>query len=144
VCCVEYPVGSSAPGLISLLFWNVGRLSRHALIARLERANDADVIRLAEVADQPIDLLMELNKTHTNYFYSPGIGNTKILAFTRFSEQFFRPTAETDRLTIRKLTLPGLEEILLAVVHLLEHVRPGSAQARLARSIRLQGPGDPG
>jgi endonuclease/exonuclease/phosphatase (EEP) superfamily protein YafD len=103
--------------MISLLFWNVGRLSRRAVIARLARANDVDVILLAEVADQPIDLLKELNRTHANYFYSPGIGNTKILAFTRFSDQFFRPSAETDRLTIRRLTLPGLEEILLAVVH---------------------------
>ncbi len=103
--------------MISLLFWNVGRLSRHALIARLARANDADVILLAEVADQPIDLLKELNKTQANYFFSPGIGNTKILAFTRFSDQFFRPSSETDRLTIRRLRLPGLEEILLAVVH---------------------------
>src|SRR5271157_3301688 len=103
--------------MISLLFWNVGRLSRHALIARLARANDADVILLAEVADEPIDLLRELNKTQASYFFSPGIGNTKILAFTRFSDQFFRPSAETDRLTIRRLTLPGLEEALLAVVH---------------------------
>ena len=77
--------------MISLLFWNVGRLSRHALIARLARANDADVILLAEAADEPIDLLKELNKTQANYFFSPGIGNTKILAFTRFSDQFFRP-----------------------------------------------------
>ena len=103
--------------MISLLFWNVGRLSRHALIARLARANDADVILLAEVADEPVDLLRELNKTQASYFFSPGIGNTKILAFTRFSDQFFRPSAETDRLTIRRLALPGLEEILLAVVH---------------------------
>ena len=75
------------------------------------------MILLAEVADQPIDLLKELNKTQANYFFSPGIGNTKILAFTRFSDQFFRPSSETDRLTIRRLRLPGLEEILLAVVH---------------------------
>jgi len=110
-------MGSSASSMISLLFWNVGRLSRHTLIARLARANDVDVILLAEVADEPIDLLKELNKTRANYFFSPGIGNTKILAFTRFSDQFFRPCAETDRLTIRRLALPGLEEILLAVVH---------------------------
>jgi hypothetical protein len=103
--------------MISLLFWNVGRLSRHTLIARLARANDVDVILLAEVADEPIDLLKELNKTQANYFFSPGIGNTKILAFTKFPDQFFRPCAETDRLTIRRLALPGLEEILLAVVH---------------------------
>jgi len=103
--------------MISLLFWNVGRLLRHALVARLARANDADVILLAEVADEPIDLLKELNKTRASYFFSPGIGNTKILAFTRFSDQFFRPFSETDRLTIRRLRLPGLEEILVAVVH---------------------------
>ncbi len=103
VCCVEYFSGSLASSMIPLLFWNVGRPSRHALIARRARANDADVILLAEVADEPIELLKELNRTQASYFFSPGIGNTKILAFTRFSDQFFRPSSETDRLTIRRL-----------------------------------------
>jgi Endonuclease/Exonuclease/phosphatase family len=103
--------------MVCVLFWNVGRLSRHEVIARLAHANDVDILLLAEVVDDPAVLLRELNKRRADYFFSPGIGNTKIMAFTRFPEAFFKPSWETDRLTIRKLTLPGLEEILLAAVH---------------------------
>jgi endonuclease/exonuclease/phosphatase family metal-dependent hydrolase len=103
--------------MVSFMFWNVGRLPRRKQIARLAESNDVDVVLLAEVPEEPADLLVELNRSETRYLISPGIANTKILAFTRFPHEFFRPCCETDRLTIRRLRLPGMEEILLAAVH---------------------------
>ncbi len=103
--------------MISVLFWNVGRLSRYSAIAHLAQANEVDILLLAEVVDEHSVLLEELNKPQRNYSFSPGIANTKVLAFTRFPDRFFSPSWETDRLTIRRLTLPGVEEVLLAVVH---------------------------
>jgi endonuclease/exonuclease/phosphatase (EEP) superfamily protein YafD len=103
--------------MITFLFWNVGAAPRQAQIARLAVNFDADVVLLAEVADEPINLLQALNKESVAYSYAPGIGNTKIHVFARFSNEFVAPVFETDRLTVRRLALPGIEEVLLAVVH---------------------------
>ena len=45
------------------------------------------------------------------------IGCEALHVFTRFSSDYIRPIYETDRLSIRHLNLPGLIDILLAVVH---------------------------
>ena len=103
--------------MLTLLFWNVGAESRLAQIADLATKYDVDVILLAEVADEPIDLLLALNKATAAYNYAPGIWNTKIHVFTRFSADFIMPLFETDRLTIRRLNPPGTDEVMLAVVH---------------------------
>ncbi|MFI5455116.1 MAG: endonuclease/exonuclease/phosphatase family protein [Isosphaerales bacterium] len=103
--------------MITLLFWNVGAASRPVQISDLATRYDVDVVLLAEVVDEPSELLLALNKTVVAYSYAPGIENTKIHVFARFSETFAAPIYETDRLTVRRLNPPGIEEILLAVVH---------------------------
>jgi hypothetical protein len=103
--------------MITFLFWNVGAAPRAAQIAQLAGNFDADVVLLTEVADEPIALLQALNKELVTYSYAPGIGNTKIQVFARFSEEYVAPVFETDRLTVRRLNPPGIEEVLLAVVH---------------------------
>jgi endonuclease/exonuclease/phosphatase (EEP) superfamily protein YafD len=103
--------------MITLLFWNVGAASRPIQISDLATRYDVDVVLLAELVDEPSELLLALNKTVVAYSYAPGIGNTKIHIFARFSETFAAPIYETDRLTVRRLNPPGIEEILLAVVH---------------------------
>jgi endonuclease/exonuclease/phosphatase family metal-dependent hydrolase len=103
--------------MITVLFWNVGARPRRHLIADLAVNHDVDVLLLAEVVDKPVDLLKVLNKTSIAYNHVKPIGNTKITIFVRFPTSFFSPVSETDRLTIRKLNPPGLDDILLAVVH---------------------------
>src|SRR5580658_10516354 len=103
--------------MINVLFWNAGGKPRQTQIAQLAKHFDVDIVLLAEVVDQPDDLLIALNDIEVGYEYSPGRVNTKIMVFTRFSNAFIRPIFETERLTIRKLGLPGKDDILLAVVH---------------------------
>ncbi len=103
--------------MITFLFWNVGAAPRSAQIAQLAAHLDVDVLMLAEVGDDPADLLLTLNRESVAYSYAPGIVNTKIQVFSRFSDEAVAPVFETDRLAIRRFTLPETEEILLAVVH---------------------------
>jgi endonuclease/exonuclease/phosphatase family metal-dependent hydrolase len=113
--------GDSLPkarNMINVLFWNVGREPRQSQIVQLANHYDVDIVLLAEFVDQPDDMLKALNETKVAYEYSPGNGNTKISVFTRFADEYVRPVFETDRLTIRRLDLPGKVEILLAVVQL--------------------------
>jgi Endonuclease/Exonuclease/phosphatase family len=103
--------------MATFLFWNVNKQSRGVLIARLAAEYDVDVIVLAETADTPDNFLSFLNHTVVAYSYAPGIGNTKIKLFVRFSEDLAAPVFETDRLTVRRINLPGAQDILLAAVH---------------------------
>jgi hypothetical protein len=103
--------------MITVLFWNVGAKSRPTQIANLAVRHDVDLVLLAEMVDEPVDLLLALNESSVAYSFAPGIGNRKIHLFTRFSESFASPVFETDRLTVRRLTPPGTDEFLLAVVH---------------------------
>ena len=73
---------------------------------------------LAECEIEVGILLRELNEGgRSDYHYSTGIGREKIEVFTRFPSEFIKPVDETERLTIRNLKLPGLTNILLAVIH---------------------------
>jgi hypothetical protein len=103
--------------MITFLFWNVGAAPRSAQIAQLAHNLDVDVVMLIELADEPNNLLQSLNRDSYIYKYAPGTGNKSIQVFARFPDEFIAPVFEDDRLTVRRLTLPGIEEILLAVVH---------------------------
>jgi len=72
----------------------------------------------AEFSIEPSHLLICLNSNNKyHYFYSPTIGCEKIHIFTRFKIDFIQPIYESERLTIRHLTLPGLLDIILAINH---------------------------
>ncbi len=62
------------------------------------------------------EVLLALNGERNDYFFSFGLCE-KIRVFTRFAPEFSRPIHEGERLTIRKLTLPLVDEVLLAALH---------------------------
>lgn len=99
------------------LFWNVNSQPRGEIIANLAHRHDVDVVMLAECSISPVTLLSELNRVETRYHYVAQRGCEKIELYTRFPGNFIQPVYEEDRLTIRHLQLPGLMDILLAVVH---------------------------
>jgi endonuclease/exonuclease/phosphatase (EEP) superfamily protein YafD len=103
--------------MISIMFWNVGGEPRPTQISDLARTYQVDVLLLAEFVDEPADLLRSLNTTDAIYSYAPGRENTRISIFAKFDETFVATTYETDRLTVRRLNPPGIDELLLAVVH---------------------------
>jgi endonuclease/exonuclease/phosphatase (EEP) superfamily protein YafD len=104
--------------MITILFWNVGATSRREQIADLAVNYDVDVVLLAEVADTPFELLQSLNRISTSYSYVKPLGNNRFSIFVRFPEEFIGTLREDNRWTIRRLNPPGLDELLLAVVHL--------------------------
>jgi len=104
--------------MTTFLFWNLNRKPLQSLIADLAHQHQVDVLMFAECIIPPDVMLLSLNRDGgALYDYAPSVGCEKIYVFTRFPHQFIPPTVENERTTIRHLKLPGLEDILLAVVH---------------------------
>jgi hypothetical protein len=103
--------------MITFLFWNLDKKSLKSNIKNLAGNFDVDIFMFAECAISPDILLRTLNEDSVSYYYCPNIGCQKITIFTRFSSDLLKVKMETNRLTIRHLTLPGLRDILLAVMH---------------------------
>jgi hypothetical protein len=83
---------------------------------------------LVECLIEPGELLSELNSETSDYYYAPG-NCTRIHIYSKFSHEFIKPVFETDRLTIRHLTLPAREDILLAVTHFQSKLRLDEVEA---------------
>jgi hypothetical protein len=104
--------------MITFLFWNLNRKPLVDTLATLTSRHDVDVLILTECAVTPDAVLLSINgRPPSRYQYAPGIGCRKVEVFVRFLPEFVRPVFETDRLTIRRLVLPGLNDLLLAAVH---------------------------
>ena len=102
--------------MTNFLFWNVNKKPIENLIKELAFQYDIDVILLAEYESDPTKLLLTLNKDSFGYFLAKS-NCSKIRIFSKFRDEFFPAISESDRLTIRNLKLPGLQDILLASVH---------------------------
>jgi len=105
---------------VTFLFWNVYGRSLETRIARIAAAHSVDVLMLAECPTPPAALLAALNASGAGVYHFPPSLSGKIRIFTRFPEpevidQF---NARSGRLTIRRLRLGSVPEILLGVVHL--------------------------
>ena len=128
--------------MTTFLFWNTNKKPVVEAIAALVKSHVVDVLILAEFST-PVELLERINQPgkagfHLTFGLSKGIA-----VFTRFSSQFVHPVYETDRISIRRLTLPAQLEILLALVHFPSKLYwSGDSQAiectELAREIRTQ------
>lgn len=106
--------------MTTFLFWNLGRRALGNTLANLALENDVDVILLVECQEAPTEILLSLNQGEDpEYHYAPSYGGCdRIQVFTRFPGDFMRPVAEAPRSSVRRLALPGLTEILVAVAHL--------------------------
>ena len=102
--------------MINFLFWNTNKKPIDNLISELAFQQNADVIMLAEFEGNPVKLLPVLNKDGFQYFLNESLCD-KIRVFSKFRDELFPKFAESHRYTIRHLRLPGLEDVLLAVVH---------------------------
>ncbi len=103
--------------------------------------HQVDIVILAESMINPVDLLSKLNDRSTEYHFSPQVGCLKIQLFSRFEAKFIEPIFEYGRMTVRRLNLPGLTEILICMVHM-PSKRDWSAESqadecnRIAEQIR--------
>jgi hypothetical protein len=104
--------------MTSFLFWNIHRKPLEAAIERLARLHKPDVIMLAECDIPAGQLLSCLNRARRDeYDYVPQADCRAIHIFTRFPSKWLPSVKDVERLTIRRLQLPGIQEILLAVTH---------------------------
>jgi len=103
--------------MLRFLFWNVNRRDIPGFIRHVARGADADVLILAECRTEKAELLETLNDKLPHYQYAWG-NCGHLLFFVRFDAGLVQPLAESHRISIRRLTLPGRQTILLAAAHL--------------------------
>lgn len=101
---------------MTFLFWNLYHKPLDSELANLAWRHEVDVLMLIECSLEPARILKALNQHAAEYFFAPGVED-RIQIFTRFPREFIQPSFEKERLTIRRLKLPGLDEVLLVVVH---------------------------
>jgi len=125
--------------MTTFLFWNLHRTVPADTVAALAKQHGVDVVILAESHHDPSILVSALNVTRTEYHFAPTIGCERIQIYTRFSPDFLTLAEETPRLTVRRLELPGLTNVLLAAVHMVDKrsVKEESQQYELADLSRL-------
>ncbi len=111
---------------MTFLFWNLYKKDLRQNLRRLAVRHEVDVFVFAE-CDSVAAVLQGLNPENQVADYSYAEGNTahRIQIFTRFPEAFFRTVREESRYTVRKISLPGKPEILLAAAHLLSLTHVG-------------------
>jgi len=102
--------------MITFLFWNLKKKPLEWVVTNLALRHEVDVLMLVECEIPPPVMLRALNQEETQ-FHSSVSRCDKVVIYTRFPRQFIKPVFETDRITIRRVTLPAMAEILLAVVH---------------------------
>jgi exonuclease III len=102
---------------LNFLFWNLNKKLLVEQIYNLSVCHKIDIFLFAECVIQPEIILLELNKIKTKYHYSQRVGCDKIEIFTKFHSRYILPIKETSRMTIRRLTLPKLEEIIIVALH---------------------------
>ena len=103
--------------MLKFLLWNLNKKPLQDSIERLARLHEVDIIVLLENDLASELLLRTLNPLGTNdYYYSPSLCR-KVHIFSKFLDNLIKPVYESDRMTIRHLSLPAKTDILLAAVH---------------------------
>ncbi len=107
--------------MLNFLFWNM-KGSNIALLTSLVRQHNVDVLALAECPVTSGNVLIALNQPTSDYYFAPSDCD-KLQLYTRFSDQFVLPIQQGgnsirgDDFSIRRLALPGRDEVLLCAVH---------------------------
>ena len=117
--------------MLTFLFWNL-KQSRPDLLASLVQRHQVNVVMLAECPTLPARVLEALNQSTADFFYVQS-ECPRIAIYTRFAERYLAREKEDHYYTIRRLALPGHDEILVCVVHFPSKLfRSSSDQSYLA------------
>lgn len=103
---------------LKCLFWNAGRKTPDDEIVELAASTGSNILALAEYAGDGITLLRKLVGRGLDFYLVPTIGCKRIRLLTTFSSSHVEHGPESDRFTIKELALPGLQRVLLCLVHL--------------------------
>jgi endonuclease/exonuclease/phosphatase (EEP) superfamily protein YafD len=103
---------------VTLLFWNVnGRRLEH-LIAALIQEHNVDIVLLAENRTALADLLVAVNKEATATYSPPTSFSDKVQILSRLPEGSIRPIRDYGGVTLRHVSPPIGQDILLVAAHL--------------------------
>lgn len=105
--------------MLTFLFWNLKGEPPASTLARLVSGLSIDVLVLAECSIAPSRVLEELNGT-APFHHAPGGPDQlgpDIEVYARFRGDHLRAVEEAHGISMRRLTLPGRPDILLALVH---------------------------
>jgi hypothetical protein len=105
--------------LVSFLFWNLMKSPLHHRLARIVANQAVDIVMLAENSIPSADILTALESAAGHPFCQPFSAGDRLSIFTRFEERSLcdEYNDSIDRVTIRRLCLPNIQDVLLAVVH---------------------------
>ncbi len=108
--------------MLTFLFWNLNGKNLISSLAKLVVTHEVDILILAECID-PQNLVQSLNLIgrEAQFHHLPSsLPKHRIQIFTSFRKSYAIPVAEDNKhYTMRKLTLPGCDEVLLVAAHLL-------------------------
>jgi hypothetical protein len=128
---------------MTFLCWNLNRRPLYRLVTELVQSRQVDVVILLECEVSVADVLSALNSATGEIFYyaESRVQMKTIRVFTRFSDQLIRPVEESNRYSVRHLTIPGGKDVLLAIAHFPSKLRSSdNSQAQecseLGRTIR--------
>lgn len=129
--------------MVTFLYWNINRRPIGPQIRALVESHRVDILVLSEFAGSPVSMQQHLNsEPRPEYHYATG-NCERVHIFTRFSPEFLTATYESERISIRRLTLPARLEILVVAVHLPSKLFASEDSQtfeceKLARTIREQ------
>ena len=112
--------------LVSFLFWNVMKRPLQTHLARIVSHHRVNVVMVAEcnIATNEIEAVLQ-ESTGQPYYFSAPLSDTdrkeeKIQLFTTFQSEVIAPqfSEPMGRLVIRRFSIPGVPDTLLAMVHL--------------------------
>jgi endonuclease/exonuclease/phosphatase (EEP) superfamily protein YafD len=103
--------------MTTFLFWNLNKNPLELLVTELAEIHQVDVLILAECEIPASVMQGALNQNPGSIFHLTDSECEQIVIYTRFSSEFLQKQLDDSRLTIRRLSLPGSEEILLAALH---------------------------
>lgn len=109
---------------LNILFWNLYNKDLSLPLAKITLDNQIDIIIVVEANKlDKRNLLRILNSVSNDYFDANVVSNSdKVFFFTKFYPHFITPISEdfANRYSIRLLTLPKTQKILIGGVHLLD------------------------
>lgn len=122
---------------MKFLFWNVKKNPVGPILSKIVEAHDVDVVILAECRD-PGEMLIELNDGNENQFHLPDIPGPRVVIYTRFLRKHIETAHSEDFFTVRLISLPETEPIILAALHLPSRLHKTDAreyQAKVAAKV---------
>jgi hypothetical protein len=99
------------------LFWNLNKRDIPGFVRHLAWDEGVDVLILAECTMRPERVLEHLNEERADYQFAWS-NSDHLVFFTRFDWRLLKPLAESNRMSIRRLSLSGQQPILVAAVHM--------------------------